>query len=65
MLGQKNLAPDTATAPNPGSSGGGQDIEDLLKTLTPRLRQISEAQNLEYRLSKGKEDKEEKAEGDA
>jgi len=61
----KNLAPDTATAPNPGSSGGGQDIEDLLKTLTPRLRQISEAQNLEYRLSKGKEDKEEKAEGDA
>ncbi|CAK9020134.1 unnamed protein product [Durusdinium trenchii] len=36
----------------------GQDIEDLLKALTPRLRQISEAQNLEYRLSKGKEDKE-------
>eukprot|EP00913_Durusdinium_trenchii_P036004 g33686.t1 len=62
----------------------GQDIEDLLKALTPdswmqsremtqttdgvlrpRLRQISEAQNLEYRLSKGKEDKEEKNEAEA
>jgi len=37
-----------------------QDIEDVLKQLTPRLRQISEAQNLEYRLGKSKEDKEEK-----
>ncbi|CAJ1352598.1 unnamed protein product [Effrenium voratum] len=46
------------------SSGGGADIEDLLKALTPRLRQISEAQNLEYRLSKGKE-KEEKTEAEA
>lgn len=60
----KAAAPDPSTAPTAGSSGGGQDIEDLLKTLTPRLRQISEAQNLEYRLSKGKEDKEEKPEAD-
>eukprot|EP00435_Cladocopium_sp_Y103_P046917 s205_g13.t1 len=45
----KAAAPDPSTAPTQGSSGGGQDIEDLLKTLTPRLRQISEAQNLEYR----------------
>eukprot|EP00435_Cladocopium_sp_Y103_P047236 s205_g13.t2 len=43
----KAAAPDPSTAPTQGSSGGGQDIEDLLKTLTPRLRQISEAQNLE------------------
>lgn len=60
----KAAAPDP-TAPAQGSSGGGHDIEDLLKTLTPRLRQISETQNLEYRLSKGKEDKEEKPEADA
>jgi len=49
--------------PDPGKVGSISDIEDVLKQLTPRLRQISEAQKLEYRLSKPN-DKEEKFDGD-